>query len=371
MALVNSLLPHNATPQEVALELTTARVGAVDVPIRDLWNPDTCPTAHLPWLAWALSVDSWEAAWPEEVKRQALRRSVAVHRRKGTPAAVREALEAVGYRDARILEGRHLHAEWSAAGGSFLSGDTVLDGATTLSAPGGSFRTMTQHWAEYIVNLDVTEGILTLDAQRTIRRMAELNAPVRAHLAGLLYRMASAWLAEIRLAVPRTVVSVPFRGCDRFEVPSFRVIGDGCEMLGGETVPDLLDGSGPIAAVGALNGEMARGEPLDNGWGNWAARVSTALEISAGGPLTEPAEYLDGSGETEALDGRGDLAVEALDGRDAIDGADTLAVADLTPFRPHAIDGTGNLGRVDGPPGIWSQAHMTIRDHGRIYQEAA
>ena len=50
---MNSLLPRNATGAERAIEGATARVGAVPTPFRDLWNPDTCPAALLPWLAWA------------------------------------------------------------------------------------------------------------------------------------------------------------------------------------------------------------------------------------------------------------------------------------------------------------------------------
>ena len=52
------LLPANATPLERALAETTARLSDVAVPIRDLWSPENCPTELLPWLAWALSVDS-------------------------------------------------------------------------------------------------------------------------------------------------------------------------------------------------------------------------------------------------------------------------------------------------------------------------
>lgn len=92
---MSSLLPHNATPQEVALDLTTARVGGVDVPIRSLWNPETCPADVLPWLAWAFSVDQWDAAWTIEQKRAIVAASLDIHRRKGTPRAVKAAVTAI------------------------------------------------------------------------------------------------------------------------------------------------------------------------------------------------------------------------------------------------------------------------------------
>jgi len=86
------LLSPNATGPERALAEAVGRVSDVPLPVGDLWNPDTCPTAVLPWLAWALSVDIWDAAWSETDKRAAIAESVAIHRRKGTVWASAEAL---------------------------------------------------------------------------------------------------------------------------------------------------------------------------------------------------------------------------------------------------------------------------------------
>ena len=92
---MSSLLPNNATPQEVALDLATARIGNVDVPIRTLWDPENCPADILPWLAWAFSVDKWDATWTEAQKRAIVAGAIFVHKRKGTPAAVKEVINAV------------------------------------------------------------------------------------------------------------------------------------------------------------------------------------------------------------------------------------------------------------------------------------
>lgn len=100
---MNSLLPHNATPQEIALELTTARVGAVDVPTKAIWNPDTCPADVLPWLAWAFSVDQWDATWTVAQKRAVVAASINVHKRKGTPGAVKAAVGAI-FTGANVVE---------------------------------------------------------------------------------------------------------------------------------------------------------------------------------------------------------------------------------------------------------------------------
>ena len=91
-----SLLPKNASEYELALESVTARIGDVPVIIREVWNPNTCPTNLLPWLASATSVDTWQPSWTEDQKRGAIKASLAVHQHKGTIGAVRRALAAIG-----------------------------------------------------------------------------------------------------------------------------------------------------------------------------------------------------------------------------------------------------------------------------------
>lgn len=100
---MTDLLPHNAAPQERALSLATARLSDVPVPIRETWNPDTCPPNLLAWLAWAFSVDQWDNNWTDAQKRELIKRSVEIHRTKGTIGAVREALGALGI-DVRVQE---------------------------------------------------------------------------------------------------------------------------------------------------------------------------------------------------------------------------------------------------------------------------
>ena len=92
-----SLLPPNASTPERALAEALARVSEVPVPVATLWNPDDCPAALLPWLAWAMSVDQWEPDWTEAQRREVIRRAVAVHRVKGTRGALQRAVSALGY----------------------------------------------------------------------------------------------------------------------------------------------------------------------------------------------------------------------------------------------------------------------------------
>ena len=87
-----SLLPPNAQLVERALEAGTARLADVDAPIAPLWDPATMPVDQLPYLAWAFSVDSWDPDWPEATKRDAVARSIALHRVKGTRMSVEAVL---------------------------------------------------------------------------------------------------------------------------------------------------------------------------------------------------------------------------------------------------------------------------------------
>lgn len=91
-----SLLPPNATALERTIESASERAANLPVPMRTLWNPDTCPAHLLPYLAWALSMDNWKPYWSEAIKRQQIRKAIAVQRTKGTAFAVKTAVEAFG-----------------------------------------------------------------------------------------------------------------------------------------------------------------------------------------------------------------------------------------------------------------------------------
>jgi len=91
-----SLLPPNATALERGLEAATARMADLPVPLRDLVDPENCPLDLLPYLAWALSLDSWSSDWPEAVKRARVRRAIEIARSKGTAESVRAVVASFG-----------------------------------------------------------------------------------------------------------------------------------------------------------------------------------------------------------------------------------------------------------------------------------
>lgn len=67
------------------------------MPVRDAWSPDTCPAHLLPWLAWAFSVDEWQDGWTEAEQRAVIRNALFIHQHKGTLAALKRAVEPLGY----------------------------------------------------------------------------------------------------------------------------------------------------------------------------------------------------------------------------------------------------------------------------------
>lgn len=91
------LLPPNATQLERLAAEALAQIQRVPIPLRQLWNPDTCPVDLLPYLAWAFSVDRWSSAWPEGAKRAAIRSAYFIHAHKGTIGALRRVVEPLGY----------------------------------------------------------------------------------------------------------------------------------------------------------------------------------------------------------------------------------------------------------------------------------
>ncbi len=105
MVDVVSILPPNASDLERNIEQSATRtIAQLPVPIRDLWNPDTCPLTLLPWLAWALDVEQWQSDWSEPVQRAAIKTSISVHNHMGTPGSMKTALEALGYAPVQITE---------------------------------------------------------------------------------------------------------------------------------------------------------------------------------------------------------------------------------------------------------------------------
>ena len=173
MTTYKSLLPPNSTKLERALEQVAAKALDLPVIIKQLHNPDTCPTALLPWLAWSLSVDEWDNDWSEEHQRQTIRDSRQIHREKGTRASIRRILASVGFGNITIetgLDAGHYNGQIKYDGSKFYGHDI-------------------QYGSYYRIYLSQP---VTVDQALQVRRLLENTAPARCHLYALNFQQAQA-----------------------------------------------------------------------------------------------------------------------------------------------------------------------------------
>lgn len=111
--LSGTQLPPTATDLAKAFDLLEERLFSLPVEMVSK-DPATVDPGWLDHLAWEYSVDVWDAAWSQDVKRRVIAASAEVHRYKGTPHAIKAVLAA--------LELPGDVVEWWQAGGSGVPG---------------------------------------------------------------------------------------------------------------------------------------------------------------------------------------------------------------------------------------------------------
>ncbi|WP_282338502.1 phage tail protein I [Pseudomonas sp. PS02288] len=165
------LLPPNASPLIRDIAAGFAGITALPVLGRYVRNPGKCPSGLLPFLAWEMSVDEWNPAWADDVKRRVIAQSTTVHRHKGTLGAVRRALEAI-FVDIpfQIIEG---------AGAGFYDGSKRYNGLHYYGREG--------NWAKYSV---LISRPITQAQAASVRRILAWIAPARCHLLALNFQQA-------------------------------------------------------------------------------------------------------------------------------------------------------------------------------------
>ena len=153
---MQSLLPLNSTFLERAIEPATD--GKTDIPLRTLYNPDLCPVAYLPLLAWTWSVDRWDNNWSEAVKRSVIRSSFFVHAHKGTVGALRRVVEPLGY----LIDVQHWYE------------------TKPIGVPG-----------TVALKVGVLETVITEEMYAELERLIDDAKPVGRHLTGLAISLES------------------------------------------------------------------------------------------------------------------------------------------------------------------------------------
>lgn len=164
---MSNLLPPNATSQEQSIDDAIARIGSVPVLMRDLWNADTCPADLLPWLAWAFGCDEWDTGWSEEAKRNTIRESIAVQRKKGSVWSIKRAIALAGYGDSELVEGNsaNFYDGTETYNGYILHGDSA-------------------QWAKYRF---ILERPISNEQADQVRRILDYTAPARCELIELVF----------------------------------------------------------------------------------------------------------------------------------------------------------------------------------------
>lgn len=73
------------------------RLGSIDLTPLLIYIIDHVDSSALPHLAWQFHIEGWELAETDKEKRTLIKRAIELHRYKGTPWAVKEAIKACGY----------------------------------------------------------------------------------------------------------------------------------------------------------------------------------------------------------------------------------------------------------------------------------
>ncbi|MEX2155126.1 MAG: phage tail protein I [Gemmatimonadaceae bacterium] len=109
MLLDDRVLPSSiADERSQALVELAERLEALDRSLLLVYHIDTVPAAALFALAWQFDVlgfNGWDLAHSDAERRELLKGAIERHRFRGTPWAIKAALEAVGYAGTLIEEG--------------------------------------------------------------------------------------------------------------------------------------------------------------------------------------------------------------------------------------------------------------------------
>ena len=157
------------------LDTAEAYIKRMDLKPVLMYLIDTTSAEALPYLAEQLDVlgyKGWALTTNEQEQRELLKKAIELHRYKGTPWAIKEALKSVGFGSSEISEGLPLF---------FYDGTYNYDGSQLHD--GG-----VNNWAVFSaqVVLGNTKG-LSLSEIETARRLIEEYKPARSRLISLSF----------------------------------------------------------------------------------------------------------------------------------------------------------------------------------------
>lgn len=169
---VQSILPPsvNIDKRMVLLEqLFAERLAGLDLSILLVNLIDRVEASALVWLGKQFSLfgDGWELAKDETARRELIKTAIEIHRYKGTPWAIKQALQVLGFGDAVLIE----HTGYRSHDGSFRH-----DGSDVYRSA---------NWWEYDLRINHP---LTREQAAKIRLALVEIAPARAVLKRIFVR---------------------------------------------------------------------------------------------------------------------------------------------------------------------------------------
>lgn len=150
---------------------------------------DTVPAAYLPELIRQFHIAGIEGGaldTDEESRRSLIRAAIALHRKKGTPWAIKEALKQVGF-EVEIIDQTAQRAIYAPFMPLKIDGSWRLDGAHTIR-PIERLAAVPQiqHWAQFIARVNLADA-RDADGLALARRLIDEWKPVSRHQIFLLW----------------------------------------------------------------------------------------------------------------------------------------------------------------------------------------
>ena len=159
---------------EAINQTAKARFESLDLSAVLMYIIDNCPESALFYLAGqfdVLGLKGWNIAQTEAERRELIKRAIELHRFKGTPFSIKEAVKSVGFDDIEIIEGV----------GVDYDGEYDYDG--TITYAGGN-------WATFRVIIFLPNDF-TIDAGNLelTRDLILEYKNARSHLVGITFRL--------------------------------------------------------------------------------------------------------------------------------------------------------------------------------------
>jgi len=367
-----TLLPANSSLLELALDAAAAElIDRIAPPFPELMSAADTPAAFLPYLAADRGIGQWPSSAPEAQKRLAVAQAWEVKRLAGTRHAIKRALAAAGYDVLSIEGGAAYQRAWRDLAGRVLDASWRLDGTHVLSLPPGSEGilrgTPLDHWSKYAIHINTSGGAWSRDQQARIKELAEEHGPLRSELVAIVAALRTRTGRPLHAIRAAQSVRVRLQRCQRVQPLQRRTL-DGCWSLGGETAPQLLDGTLVLDGTRRLNGLR-----LVSTW-NWAEGHATPaqrlrLRLRATvGTGSAHSDILLGA-EPAKLDGTLRLDTLTLQGWPLNEGV-RLGDAQLDRINLRRLDGTWLLGPRPTATSVRARLTARIRQHGITTQVA-